>query len=222
MRVTKRQLRQIIKEEVRRAALILSENKMLDIITNPYEPVEDINVLANYALRDDMQGALKDPALKYYIDKNEASMLVDDSRSWIDLVGDEKQLGPAPEGWDVDKVYDFVERFEDEAYKVFSKKEKGEHNSLPAKKEREVIGSALFMNYVMPDEIKGIEFQVRRKGGVPSNINIEDDRSESNISADDAKRAGVTLDDIVKVLIDGGAKERKKQQPRKFTPSMYD
>ena len=78
------------------------------------------------------------------------------------------------------------------------------------------------MNYVMPDEIKGIEFQVRRKGGVPSNINIEDDRSESNISADDAKRAGVTLDDIVKVLIDGGAKERKKQQPRKFTPPMYD
>ena len=91
MRVTKRQLRQIIKEEVHRAALILSENKMLDIITNPYEPVEDINILANYALRDDMQGALKDPALKYYIDKNEASMLVDDSRSWIDLVGDEKQ-----------------------------------------------------------------------------------------------------------------------------------
>ena len=78
------------------------------------------------------------------------------------------------------------------------------------------------MNYVMPDEIKGIEFQVRRKGGVPSNINIDDDRTESNISADDAKRAGVTLDDIVKVLIDGGAKERKKQQPRKFTPPMYD
>ena len=222
MRVTKRQLKQIIKEEVRRAALMLSEAQMIDIVTNPYEDVDDINVLANYAHNDDMQGALKDKTLKYYIDNNEAMYLVDDSRSWLDLVGDEKQMGPAPEGWDVDKVYDFVKRFEDEAYKVFSQKEKGEHGSLPAKKEREVIGSALFMNYVMPDEIKGIEFQVRKKGGVPSNINIEDDRTESNISADDAKRAGVTLDDIVKVLVDGGAKERKKQSPRKFTPPMYD
>jgi len=202
--------------------MVISENKMLDIITNPYEDVDDINVLANYAHNDDMQGALKDPELKYYIDNNEAMYLVDDSRGWLHLVGDEKQMGPAPEGWDLDKVYKFIEDFENQASDIFLKKEKGEHGSLPAKKEREVIGNALDMSYVMPDEIKGIEFQIRRKGGVPSNINIEDDRTVSNISADDAKRAGVTLDDIVKVLIDGGAKERKKRAPMKHTPPLYD
>ena len=195
---------------------------MLDIVTNSYEDVEDINRLANYALNDDMQGALKDPELQYYIEKNEAQYLVDDSRGWLHLVGDEKQMGPAPEGWNLDAVYKFIEKFEDEAYKIFSQKEKSEHGSLPAKKEREIIGNALSMSYVMPDDIKTIEFQIRRKGGKPSNINIEDDNMVSNITAQEVERQGLTLDDIAKVLRDGGAKERKKQKPIKHTPPMYD
>ena len=100
--------------------MVISENKMLDIITNPYEDVDDVNILANYAHNDDMQGALKDKELQYYINNNEAGMLVDDSKGWLHLVGDEKQMGPAPEGWDLDKVYDFIADFEDEAYKAFS------------------------------------------------------------------------------------------------------
>ena len=195
---------------------------MLDIVTNSYEDVEDINRLANYALNDDMQGALKDPELQYYIEKNEAQYLVDDSRGWLHLVGDEKQMGPAPEGWNLDAVYKFIEKFEDEAYKIFSQKEMGEHANLPNKVEREIIGNALSQSYVMPKEIEDIEFQIRRKGGIPSNINIEDDHTVSNISAADAEREGLTLDDIAKVLRDGGAKERKKQKPIKHTPPMYD
>ena len=107
---------------------------------------------------------------------------------------------PAPEGWDLKKVQAFFRDFEDEAYKVFSKKEQGDHASLPAKQEREIIGQALSQQYVMPDEIKGIEFQVRRKGGKPSIINIEDDNTVSNIRAEDATQQGLTLDDIINVL----------------------
>ena len=169
-----------------------------------------------------MQGALKDKELQYYINNNEAGMLVDDSKGWLHLVGDEKQMGPAPEGWDLDKVYDFIADFEDEAYKAFSQKDKQAHASLPNKVEREIIGSALTQSYVMPDEIKGLEFQIRRKGGKPSNINIEDDSMVSNIRAEDAERKGLTLDDIIKVLQDNGAKERKKQKPIRHTPPMYD
>ena len=217
-------MRRVIRESTLRKIIRskLLETKMLDIVTNSYEDVEDINRLANYALNDDMQGALKDPELQYYIEKNEAQYLVDDSRGWLHLVGDEKQMGPAPQGWNLDAVYKFIEEFEDEAYKIFSQKEKGEHGSLPAKKEREIIGNALSMSYVMPDDIKTIEFQIRRKGGKPSNINIEDDNMVSNITAQEVERQGLTLDDIAKVLRDGGAKERKKQKPIKHTPPMYD
>ena len=216
MRITKKQLRRIIRES------LLLETEIIPIVTNPYEDVTDINILANYAHRDDMQGALKDPGLQYYIDKNEAQYLVDDSKGWLHLVGDEKQMGPAPEGWDRDAVYAFIEDFEDEAFKAFSQKEQGEHGSLPAKKEREIIGNALSQSYVMPDEIKDIEFQIRRKGGKASNINIEDNNTVSNITAQEVERQGLTLDDIAKVLRDGGAKERKKQRPVKHTPPMYD
>jgi hypothetical protein len=222
MKTTKRQLQRtesVLRRYIR--AKLLKE-EMLDIVTNSYEDVEDINILANYAMNDDMQGALNDESLKYYINKNEAAYLVDDSHGWLKHVGDEKWNMPAPEGWDLKKVQAFFRDFEDEAYKVFSKKEQGDHASLPAKKEREIIGQALTQRYVMPDEIKGIEFQVRRKGGKPSNINIENDNMTSNIRAEDATRMGLTLDDIIAVLQSGGAKERKKQKPVRHTPPMYD
>lgn len=216
-------IRKSILRKMIREALLREAPQMIDIVTNSYEDLEDINILANYAMNDDMQGALKDPSLKYYIDKNEAAYLVDDSKGWLKHVGDEKNYGmTAPEGWDLKKVQQFFKDFEDESYNVFSKQEQGDHASAPAKKEREIIGQALTQDYVMPDEIKEIEFQVRRKGGKPSNINIENDNTESNIQAQDATRVGLTLDDIIAVLQDGGAKERKKQQPVKSTPPMYD
>jgi hypothetical protein len=218
MIITKQQLRRLLREQV-----LLSESEMLDIVTNPYEDVTDINILANYALRDDMQGALKDKEMQHYIENNEAMYLVDDSYGWLKHVGDEDAYDmPAPEGWDLDKIYAFFKKFEDEAYKVFSQKEKGEHNSLPAKKERELIGNALTMSYVMPDDIKGIEFQVRRSKGKITNINIENSDIVSNLNHEEVTRAGFTMDDIIDVLRGGGAKERKKQRPIKHTPPMYD
>lgn len=218
MRISRKQLRQIIRE-----ALLVERKEMLDIVTSPYEDLTDINVLANYALNNDMQGALKDPVLKSYVEKNEAQFLVDNSYEYLKYVGDTKQgLPPAPEGWDLDKVYDFVKKFEDEAFKVFMQKEAGDHASLPAKKEREIIGSALTMSYVMPDDIKRIEFQVRRSGGKPTNINIENPSMVSNITAREVESQGLTLDDIAKVLRDGGAKERKKSPAQKYTPPVYD
>jgi len=218
MKITKRKLRKIIKESILRESV-----KMLDIVTSNHENVEDFNILANYALNNDMQGAMTDPELKYYIDKNEVSYLVDDARGWFPHVGANDGYNmPAPPGWDLNKVNKFMEAFEDEAYNSFNKKEAGDHGSLPAKKEREIIGQVLSKYYVLPDEIKELEFQVRRKGGKPSGINIEDDNTVSNIRAEDVAQQGLTLDDIIKVLRDGGAKERGKQRPVKHTPPMYD
>lgn len=217
MKITKSRLRKIIRES------LLSERKKLDIVTSKYEDTTSINALANHALNNDMQGALADPELQWHIDNNEVGGLVDDSYGWLKYVGN-KDYGmyPAPEGWDLQKVYDFVKRFEDEAWRAFSQKEAGAHTSLPNKLEREIIGNALSQSYVMPDDIKNIEFQIRRKAGKPSNINIEDDHMVSNITAKEVERLGLTLDDIANVLRGNGAHERKKQKPVKHTPPMYD
>ena len=218
MKITESKLRQIVRE-----ALLIERREMLDLVTSPYEDLTDINVLANYALNNDMQGALKDPVLRSYIEKNQAQTLVDNSYEYLKYVGDTKQgLPPAPEGWDLDKVYDFVEKFENEAFKSFSRQKGQSHDALPAKKEREIIGSALTMSYVMPDDIKQIEFQIRRSGGQPTNINIENPTMMSNITAREVERQGLTLDDITRVLRDGGAKESKKRPARDYTPSAYD
>ena len=218
MKITENKLRQIVRE-----VLLIESREMLDIVTSPYEDLTSINVLANYAHRNDMQGALKDPTLRSYVEKNEAQFLVDDSYNYLKYVGDTKQgLPPAPEGWNLDKVYDFVEKFENEAVKTSSRQKGQSHDALPAKKEREIIGSALTMSYVMPDDIKQIEFQIRRSGGKPTNINIENPSMVSNITAREVERQGLTLDDITRVLRDGGAKESKKRPARDYTPSAYD
>ena len=218
MKITESKLRQIVRE-----ALLIERREMLNLVTSPYEDLTDINVLANYALNNDMQGALKDPVLRSYIEKNQAQTLVDNSYEYLKYVGDTNQgFLPAPAGWNLDKVYDFVEKFENEAFKSFSRQKGQSHDALPAKKEREIIGSALTMSYVMPDDIKQIEFQIRRSGGKPTNINIENPSMVSNITAREVERQGLTLDDIARVLRDGGAKESKKRPARDYTPSAYD
>jgi len=218
MKITESKLRQIIRE-----ALLIERREMLDLVTSPYEDLTDINVLANYALNNDMQGALKDPVLRSYIEKNQAQTLVDNSYEYLKYVGDTNQgFLPAPAGWNLDKVYDFVEKFENEAFKSFSRQKGQSHDALPAKKEREIIGKALTMSYVMPDDIKQIEFQIRRSGGKPTNINIENPTMMSNITAREVERQGLTLDDIARVLRDGGAKESKKRPARDYTPPAYD
>lgn len=218
MKITESKLRQIVRE-----ALLIERREMLDLVTSPYEDLTDINVLANYALNNDMQGALKDPVLRSYIEKNQAQTLVDNSYEYLKYVGDTNQgFLPAPAGWNLDKVYDFVEKFENEAFKSFSRQKGQSHDALPAKKEREIIGKALTMSYVMPDDIKQIEFQIRRSGGQPTNINIENPSMVSNITAREVEKQGLTLDDIARVLRDGGAKESKKRPARDYTPPAYD
>ena len=220
MKITRNQLRRIIRES-------LLKEQMLDIVTNPYEDVDDINILANYALRNDMQGALKDKELQYYIDKNEAALLVDDSMGWLKHVGDERYEMPAPEGWDLDKIYTFFSKFEDEAYKVYSKKAKAASAAAPNRAERKAIGRAFTYDDVSEDEIASITFQLRRRGGKVVNINMEDHDSRlgnmtTGLSEEEATRLGTTLDKVEKTLRDGGAKERKKRKPIKYTPPIYD
>jgi len=216
MKITKRQLRRIIKES------LLTETKMLQIMHNPYEDLDTMNRVANYALTDDIAGALADENVNY---KN-LDLDLDDMRGWVDKVGKNDgsftKESVVPDDWDLDAVYDFMEDLEEAWRNDQGSKADAAHLTAPNVKEREIIGQGLSYSYASPEEIKGVEFQIRRRGGKPSNINIEDDNTIGNIRAQDAEREGFTLDDIVAVLRDNGAKERKKQKPVRHTPPMYD
>ena len=77
MKITRRQLRSIIRES------LVVETKMLPIIVNPYEDLETMNRVANYALTNDIQGALADEMVNY----ENLDMDLDEMRGWVGKVG---------------------------------------------------------------------------------------------------------------------------------------
>ena len=222
MRITRRQIREILKE-----ALLHESKEMLPIIVNPYEDLETMNRVANYALDNDIKGALADEMVNY----ENLDMDLDEMRGWVNKVGKKQDYfseeAVVPDNWDLNKVYKFMEDLEDAWIKKQGEAADAEHASEPSKGEREVIGSSLTMDYVTQDDIKRITYQIRRKGGKPSNINLEY-RPEGggvdfgNITADQAKRAGFELQKIADVLYAYGGKEQKKSPSRRQSPQMYD
>ena len=216
MRITRRQLRKIIKES------LLLEAEMLPIMVNPYEDLDTMNRVANYALTNDIQGALADEMVNY----EGLDMDLDEMNGWVQYVGEDdghfSEEAVVPDNWDLDKVYKFMKDLENAWMKSQGESSAAEHTSAPNVKEREVIGGGLSYDYVLPKALKGITYQVLRRGGQPSNINIEDEDTVGNISTGRAEDYGLTLDDIIAVLKAGGARERKKQKSVRPTPQMYD
>ncbi len=216
MKITVSQLRHIIKES------LLLEAEMLPIMLNPYEDLDTMNRVANYALTNDIQGALADDNVNY----ENLDMDLDEMNGWVQYVGkDDGHFSEeviVPDNWDLDKVYKFMRDLESAWINQQMTMGNAAHKSGKNIKEREAIGLGLQYDYVLPEDIKGITFQVRRRGGQPSNINIEDEDTVGNISVQQAGNEGLTLDDIINVLKAGGAKERKKQKSVRPTPPIYD
>jgi len=158
MKITRKQIRQVLKES------LLFENEMQDIIVNEYEDVEDYNILANYALANDIQGALADPAIKPYVDKNEIGWISDEAGGWFETVGEyEDDGGPAPpEGWDAQKAYKFLRDLEDAAWKVYSKQMDSAIAADPDKEFLEYLGNQ-FTSTIAPDDMPGIKWKEYKK-----------------------------------------------------------
>ena len=200
---------------------LLIERGMLPIMVNTYEDLDTMNRVANYALTNDIKGALADENVNY----ENLDLDLDDMKGWVDKVGKDDHSfsdgSVVPDNWDLDMVLNFMDDLEDawSAQRIADKD--AALQADPNAKEREIIGNAVH-SYAFPEDIKDMTFQVRRRGGQPSNINLETQDQIGNIRAEDAARAGFTLDDIIKILRDDGAKERKKQKPVRHTPPMYD
>lgn len=216
MKIYESTLRSIIRKR------IILEQGVMNIMSNPYEDLTVANKIANYALNNDVAGALADPE----VNTGDLDLELDSMMGWVDKVGTDPHAfskdAIVPDNWDLDLVYRFMEDLERAWYDHQKQGSDTAHSSAPNVGEREAIGSGLGYDYVLPEDIKGIEFQVRRRGGVPSNINLEDEDTVGNISTGRAGDYGLTLDDIIDVLRAGGARERKKQKPVRHTPPMYD
>ncbi len=107
MKILKRQLRRIIRES------LLVETEMLKIISNPYSPeTETFNRIANYALNNDIAGAMADPE----VNTDELYWELDEMRPWVNRVGSSEEWCDddcvVPDRWDAGAVYDFMEDLE--------------------------------------------------------------------------------------------------------------
>ena len=212
MKITRRQLRRIIKEE-----LLREQQGLIPFIGADQEESGWENKLANYAHVGDIQAALADPDindenLDLYIDEFKGPM------RWIEH----------PD-WDKQKALGFLRDLEDAWYDDQYKKDKQALASSPNKAELEAIGGN--MNLVLDKDLPYITYQPRRKGGKIVAIMIEDDEGpqgfplgNSSFKIDDnwAQQYGTTIDKIISVLDQAGATHRKKRKPTKFVPPMYD
>ena len=219
MKITRRQLRQIIKES-------LLKEEMLKIIANPHSPETKVfNRIANYALNNDIQGALADSE----VNTPNLDLDIDSMGEWINRVGDPSNNWMeddvvVPDNWDADDVWDFVEDLENAWHNQKGQAADDEHYNADDVDEREAIGGVLTKKYVLPEDLPSLTYQVRKKGGQPVEIQLEDENTYTHdgIDARWAKQYGTTLDKIIDVLAKGGAKLQKKRKKRKYTPPMYD
>jgi len=206
MRVTRRQLRRIIKEQVktwaeRQAEMDAWEKKLLAAL--PKDPSK-------------MSNADHQKVAQVFIDEyglDQADGFYEEDRGTLADLG----VTPYP---DLENIRMAIMLAQDKA-------REGEIAKSPDKKELQAIDGSL-----EPREVRYLTYQPIRRGGKVVAFQIEDRETEwgtmplgnSTFVVDErqAKQSGTTVDKIIKALENGGAKLRKKRKPIKHTPPMYD
>ena len=217
MKITRKQLRSIIKES------LLVETEMQDIIVNSYEDVEDYNILANYALTNDIQGALADPAIKPYVDKNEMGWVADEAGGWFEQVGSATDL-PAPEGWDSKKAYKFLRDLEDAAWKVYDKQAKAAIAGDPDKEFLEFLGNQ-WTSMIEPSDMEDIKWKEYKKYvRLTPPRSISHGVGEINISKEDINSLypGAYPDFMDFLATRAGGDAGRRKPYKKSPPPYYD
>lgn len=217
MKITKRQIRRIIKES------LLAEGEMQDIIVNSYEDVDDYNILANFALAGDIAGALAHPDIKHYVDKNEMGWVADEAGGWFEKVGDWEEM-PAPEGWDRDAAYQFLTDLENAAWKVYQKKEDAAIASDPDKEFLEFLGNE-WTSSISPSDMPDIKWKEYK-----NYIRLKPPRSishgvgEINVSKENIKAlySGAYEDFKDFLTTRAGGQLGRRAPYKKSPPPLYD
>ncbi len=200
MKITKKQLRKIIKESILLEADDFSTNlKKIRALLDRDEIEDAAEMYANMN---------EDPS--YFGGELEAIRFeYDETRDFF-------ENAPAEVG----------REFEDLAYEYLSDKGNKAISSSSHKNELLAISDS-FMTQVTPDEVKHITYQPRIRKGQLANVNMEDNDNllggmATGMTPDEAKKHGTTLDKVMSTLDALGATKRTRRKPIKYTPPLYD
>ena len=220
MKITKRQLRTFIRGS------LLREGEMLKIIANPHSPETEVfNRIANYALTNDIAGAMADEE----VNTKELYWELDDMRPWVNRVGGEDEHwmsddAVVPDDWDKEAVYDFMEDLETAWNQENDKKDRAAIASDPDKAWLEFISNA-WSSMITPDDLESLGWKEYKKYirlSPPQSISHGVD--ETHITNDDLSRGGSpgTREEFVEFLTNRAGKQLKKRKIYKATPPLYD
>ena len=200
MKITKRQLRRIIKE-----SLLLETS---DFSTK----LKKIRVLLD---KDEIEDAAE-----MYASMNEDPSYfggeLEAIRFEYEETADFFENAPAEVG----------REFEDLAYEYLSDRGQAAISSSSHKNELLAISNS-FTTQVTPDEVKHITYQPRVRKGQLANVNMEDNDGllgnlATGMTPDEAKRYGTTLEKVMATLDSLGATKRTRRKPVKMSLPYYD
>jgi len=218
MRITRHQLRRIIKES-------LLKEEMLKIISNSHSPeTETFNRIANYALTDDIAGAMADPE----VNTDDLYWEIDEMRPWVSRVGDADWMSDdvvVPDNWNAEDVYDFMQDLENAWHKDQAKKDHAAVAADPDKDWLKFIASP-FTSVITPDDLETLGWKKYKRyirlsppdsishaiGEI--HISKEDDFSYSNTPG--------TYEEFIDFLERRAGKTLKKRKIYRAPPPLYD
>jgi hypothetical protein len=217
MIITKRQLKRIIRESLLKEA-------MVKIISNSYSPETEVfNRIANYALTNDIQGAMADPEVNtdaLYAD-------LDEMRPWISRVGGKEQWmdddAVVPDNWDADAVYDFMEDLEQAWNKDQRQKDAAAIAADPDKAWLKFMSNE-WSSTITPDDLESLGWkEYKRYIRLSPPASISHSMGEIHITNRDLEQYGPgSRQDFVDFLTNRAGKTLKKRKIYKSPPPMYD
>ena len=218
MKITKTQLVRIIRES------LLVEVEMLKIMDNPYEDLSIYNRIVNYALTNDIKGALADPEVNT---ENLYSDL-DAMRPHVNHVGDTSEQwfsedAVVPDNWDGKAVFKFMEDLNVAWNKDQGKKDSTAIAADADKDWLEFLGDE-WTSVITPDDLETMGWKEYKKYiRLSPPHSISHGMSEIHITNDDiASYAPGTKEEFVTFLTKRAGKNLKKRKIYRSPPPLYD
>jgi hypothetical protein len=197
----------------------LLKEEMLKIMDNPYEDLSTFNRIANYALTNDIAGAMADPE----VNTDELYWELDEMRGWVGRVGDDSDNffgddAVVPEGWDADAVYEFMGDLESAWHQDQERKDNAAIAADPDKDWLKFMGDA-WTSSITPNDLETLGWkEYKRYIRLSPPESISHGVGEVHITNDDIKYDGPgTREEFVEFLTKRAGRTLKK---RKSTPPM--
>ena len=218
MKITKRYLRKLIRES-------LLQEEMIKIISNPHSPETEVfNRIANYALSNDIQGAMADEK----VNTDELYYDLDDMRPWVGRVGGKDSNwmdddAVVPDDWDADAVYGFMQDLENAWHDDQAKKDHAAVAADPDKDWLKFMANE-FSSVVTPNDLETLGWkEYKRYIRLSPPASMSHAIGEIHIANDDIENHSPgTRQDFVDFLKNRAGKTLKKRKIYRSPPPYYD